>query len=223
MPRLPGSTGHDTKDRIFQAAVRLFSERGYNGVSMRDLAGAVGIKESSLYNHFSGKDAIISSIYDDFRRRLLSRSVTGEAVDAMLDALPAATYFKNVFTIYAQAMTEPFSVMVWRILVSEQFRDPRANALYNNEIREKLHTDTVLVLSRMLPRGLIKNVDLDTAASGLLEGIKGMLFRFIGSGEGGKETFLDSVDRHIEFFWNCVKSDGTAILSGEDSKEDAAV
>ena len=207
MPRLPGGSGQETKQRILLEAARLFSERGYNGVSVRDLARAVGIKESSLYNHFENKDAIISEIYDDFRERLLSRAVTAESVDAMLDDIGAAQYFSTVFHLYAETMTEATSILIWRILVAEQFRDPRANALYNHEIRDKLHDDTVLVLSRMLSRGLIRDVDLDTAADGLLEGIKGMLFRFIGSPDESKEQFLQAVDRHIDFFWKCISHD----------------
>jgi AcrR family transcriptional regulator len=206
MPRAPGTTGQDTKERIFQTAVRMFSERGFNGVSVRDITGAVGIKESSLYNHFASKDALISAIYETFRERLLSRTVTAETVDLMLDSTPAAEYFKTVFALYAQTMTEPFAVMVWRILVSEQFHDPRANKLYNEDIGKKLQADTALVLSRMIARSLIKDVDVEVAARGLVEGIKGMLFRFIGIGEAGKTEFLESAHSHIAFFWNCVKN-----------------
>jgi AcrR family transcriptional regulator len=41
-----------TKEKIFDAAVELFAERGYDGVSIRDIAKAVGIRESSVYKHF---------------------------------------------------------------------------------------------------------------------------------------------------------------------------
>ena len=210
MPRKPGSSGQETKERILEAALRLFSERGFNGVSVRHLARAVDVKESSLYNHFPGKDAVITEIYDRFREKLLSRAVTAEAVDAMLDAVGAEPYFGKVFRVYAEAMTEPQSVMVWRILVAEQFRDPRANALYNRDIRDKLHADAVLVLSRMRSRGSVRDVDLDAAADALLEGIKGLLFRFLGSADQGegKAEFLASVDRHIAFFWECVSAEG---------------
>lgn len=206
MSRTAGSSGQETKERILEAATRLFSERGYNGVSVRDLARAVGIKESSLYNHFPGKDAIVSEIYETFRTRLLSRTVTAEMVDSMLDAVGGTRYFTTVFRAYSEHMTEPSSVMIWRILVAEQFRDPRANKLYNHDIHDKLHRDTVLVLSRMAVRGLIRDVDLDAAADGLLEGIKGMLFRFLGSSEEGRAEFLESVDRHIAFFWACIST-----------------
>ena len=53
-----------TKDRIFSSAVRLFAEKGYHGTSIRDLASEAGIKESSVYNHYKGKEAILDAVLD---------------------------------------------------------------------------------------------------------------------------------------------------------------
>ena len=44
-----------TKEKIVETALELFSQRGYGGVSIRDIAREVGIRESSIYNHFPGK------------------------------------------------------------------------------------------------------------------------------------------------------------------------
>ena len=53
-----------TKEKILDTALELFSQRGYNGVSVRDIARAVGIRESSIYNHFESKKAIFDGIVD---------------------------------------------------------------------------------------------------------------------------------------------------------------
>ncbi len=60
--KIPGEKS--TKDKIFDASVDLFAERGYDGVSIRDIAAAVGIKESSIYKHYSGKDEILEKIFE---------------------------------------------------------------------------------------------------------------------------------------------------------------
>ena len=62
MAEYPGAMR--TKDRILYAAVRMFSDRGYDKVSMRDIAGALGITAPSIYNHFSSKNDLLGSIYD---------------------------------------------------------------------------------------------------------------------------------------------------------------
>ncbi|AFD01115.1 Transcriptional regulator (TetR-like) [Methanocella conradii HZ254] len=62
--KVPGEKG--TKERIFDTAIDLFAERGYDGVSIRDIAAAVGIKESSIYKHYTGKEEILDSIFEYF-------------------------------------------------------------------------------------------------------------------------------------------------------------
>ena len=57
---------HDTKSRIFDMALRLFSTSGVENVSMRDIAQAVGIKAASIYNHYVNKEQIVEACYDFF-------------------------------------------------------------------------------------------------------------------------------------------------------------
>lgn len=56
------TTKIDRKTEIMQVASRLFRERGYSAVTMRDLATEIGIKAASLYNHISSKQQILSEI-----------------------------------------------------------------------------------------------------------------------------------------------------------------
>lgn len=48
------------KEEILKTAARLFKEKGYSAVTMRDLAQELGIKAASLYNHISSKQEILS-------------------------------------------------------------------------------------------------------------------------------------------------------------------
>ena len=50
------------KDEIIKTAARLFKEKGYSAVTMRDLATALGIKAASLYNHINSKQEILKEI-----------------------------------------------------------------------------------------------------------------------------------------------------------------
>lgn len=50
------------KSEIIQIAAKLFKEKGYSAVTMRDIAKAVGIKAASLYNHINSKQDILKSI-----------------------------------------------------------------------------------------------------------------------------------------------------------------
>ena len=50
------------KEEILKVAAKLFRKKGYNSVSMRDLAAEMNIKAASLYNHISGKKEILADI-----------------------------------------------------------------------------------------------------------------------------------------------------------------
>lgn len=58
-----------TKEKIIFESLKLFSSKGFDGVSMREIAAAVGIKGSSIYNHFKGKEEIFKAIFDEMKIR----------------------------------------------------------------------------------------------------------------------------------------------------------
>jgi TetR/AcrR family transcriptional regulator, cholesterol catabolism regulator len=51
-----------TADRIIEQATRLFVSRGYTGISMREIAEAVGVSKAGLYYHFEDKEALFLAI-----------------------------------------------------------------------------------------------------------------------------------------------------------------
>lgn len=63
------------KHEIIKTAAKLFKEKGYSAVTMRDLATAMGIKAASLYNHINSKQdilkAIIISIAEEFTNGMI--------------------------------------------------------------------------------------------------------------------------------------------------------
>ena len=52
------------------ALVHLFAEKGYFGTSLRDVAAAVGVRESALYNYFPGKEALFDALITALRDHL---------------------------------------------------------------------------------------------------------------------------------------------------------
>ncbi|MEX1008420.1 MAG: helix-turn-helix domain-containing protein [Acidimicrobiia bacterium] len=63
MSAAPGTTTVPTRDRIVEAALRLFAERGTTAVSMRELADAAGVTVPGLYYHFASKAELIREVY----------------------------------------------------------------------------------------------------------------------------------------------------------------
>jgi AcrR family transcriptional regulator len=55
----------ERRDEILQAARTLLAERGFDGLTIRDLAQASGVTVQTLYNSFDGKEAIVSEAVED--------------------------------------------------------------------------------------------------------------------------------------------------------------
>ena len=53
-----------TRDKILDAALTLFSEKGYDGVGVDLIGENAGIKGPSLYRHFKGKEDILNSLIE---------------------------------------------------------------------------------------------------------------------------------------------------------------
>jgi len=70
--------GEDTRDRIYNAALTLFRERGFDATTMRDVATAAGMSLGAAYHYFPSKDAIVLAYYDHVSREH-ARRVLAEA------------------------------------------------------------------------------------------------------------------------------------------------
>jgi AcrR family transcriptional regulator len=66
------SPDYSTRERVAAVAAPLFAERGFSGVSMRDIAEAVGMRAASLYNHYPDKEALyLAALEQVFGRRVV--------------------------------------------------------------------------------------------------------------------------------------------------------
>ncbi len=72
-----------SRSRILDAAAGLFRERGYSGVSLRDIATAAGMKAGSVYYHFESKEAIVLAVLN------IGISAVHEEVAQTISMLPA--------------------------------------------------------------------------------------------------------------------------------------
>ncbi|SDS66682.1 TetR/AcrR family transcriptional regulator [Winogradskyella sediminis] len=80
--------GITRKEEIITTAAKLFKEKGYSAVTMRDLAKAMGIKAASLYNHINSKQdilkAIIISLAEEFTEGMqLIQSSNDSCIDKL--------------------------------------------------------------------------------------------------------------------------------------------
>jgi len=130
-------TLENTKQIIIEKALILFADRGYEGISMRDIASAVGIKAASLYNHFKSKEEIFNSIIDEMSRRYQERAVQAQMPQGDMDAVVVGfmqvddemltAMARDVFLYF---LRDDFAARFRRLLTMEQYRSTKAREVY---------------------------------------------------------------------------------------------
>lgn len=73
-----------TKQRIVEAAVTLFAERGIHGTSLQDIADSLGVTKAAVYHQFKTKESIIMAAFGDALAR-----IAGAVDEAETQADPA--------------------------------------------------------------------------------------------------------------------------------------
>ena len=64
--RTDARTRGDTRARIQQVAIELFTEHGYEGTSLREIAERLDLTKAALYYHFKSKEDIVRSLVEDY-------------------------------------------------------------------------------------------------------------------------------------------------------------
>jgi AcrR family transcriptional regulator len=61
---VPTAKGEQTRTAIFETALELFRDRGFDNTTMQDIAAAAGVVKSAAYYYFPSKEAIVTAYYD---------------------------------------------------------------------------------------------------------------------------------------------------------------
>ena len=134
-----------TRQKILDKALELFSTRGYDAVSVGEIAEAVGIKAPSLYNHFPSKRAIFDAIVeataaqyeaDTDRIDIHVQNVTQD-IPAFTE-IAADALFEKVRQIFEYSLHDETISRFRRMMTIEQFRSPELAALYSRRYVERV-------------------------------------------------------------------------------------
>ena len=156
MARPKNADGQRTRQAILDAALDLFAEKGFFGTSLRDVAAAVGVRESALYNYFAGKDALFDALlaaHQHSKAERLAPLADGPIADgcALLERLALATL--DDFLL-------PSEQKFFRILMSDGIRLAKVGRLSLERMghgRERLHD----IMRRLISEGWLRRADVN--------------------------------------------------------------
>lgn len=128
-----------TKSKIFDSAIELFKQKGFNDVRLKDIADQVGIQQSTIYNHFESKQEILDTIYDFYCSHFLIDRLSLEEMELVLsnksvmDIIGCISYvFKED---YLKKMTDITSIILQRITIDERAREIGKTLIVDEGVR----------------------------------------------------------------------------------------
>lgn len=152
----------DSRDAILAAAQRLFVDRGYRGISMREIANAVGMTKAALYYYFRDKEELFVAILDSVLHEL-SALVDGQRATG-------ATSRAQIEAIVRQIMLLPVERRAGLRLASQELSN--LDAATRQQFVERYHAQFIgritLILADGIQRGEFKTVDAGVATWALL-------------------------------------------------------
>ena len=163
----------ERREQILDAALRVFSEKGFAGASVRDIAREVGVTEGLLYHYFESKDQLEEACWKERSWRAHLERILGEAGGKQLEGVLIELIRDFLATLYANAP-------LVRMCHSEMQRNSELAAIHITRI-EGLHERLCDFLRERQSLGEIRgDVEVD-AAAGLLMGSAYSFFNLYGT------------------------------------------
>lgn len=194
----------NNKARIFNTAVKLFAEKGYSCVSMREIAAQVGIKAASIYNHYESKEAILEAVFDFYNQEMLSK------VSPMLESLETdefdpETFMKQSLYISEASMKKPVFRNIFKIIVREQFTNEKTRAMMLSKLVEKPRMAFAVFFRKLMEKGAVKPMDPEFAAKEYHDYFVSRFYEssLMPDGEFGIDE--QEAEAHLNHFWDSVK------------------
>lgn len=197
----------DTKQRILEKALELFSSHGYDSVSVGEIAKAVGIKAPSLYNHFASKQAIFDAIveataaqYEKYTNKIDVHVQDARQDISVFSAITEEALLEKVHQIFHYSLHNETISRFRRMMTIEQFRSPALAALYSKRYVERVIAYHAGIFRSLIEAGDIRREDPHTLAMMYVAPIITLIGICDRQPEREEES-LQRLDAHVRLFF----------------------
>ncbi len=161
----------DTKRKILDAALTLFSENGYTNVFVAQIAEAVGIKAPSLYKHYKSKRDIFNAILDEMKESYdANASLNGmNGNDANADAMIFSKVSEDELVkmglgLFSYFLHDEYTQKFRKMLTIEQYHNGELAQLFTRQYADEPLSYQAALFSMLCADGTLKTADTDVMA-----------------------------------------------------------
>lgn len=196
--------GEKTKDMILSQSLKLFSQNGYIGSSVRDISSAVGLRESAIYNHFSSKKAILTEIVEKFGQSTAGLNLLD---DELIDMLSKPLKFMQTFSeVLLKKWSVPEEIRFFNLVLKENDTEINGTNISINSLIEDAQKVWIMIFTEMQNHKFIKKGNQEIFANEFIAPLFFIRMKFLLNEENiDLKSAIRNANEHSEFFWECVK------------------
>lgn len=195
----------DTKQKILDVSLNLFSRKGFSAVSIRDICTQVNIKESSVYYHFKNKQAIFDELLHRFEQVATDMMVQLEqSLSAQSCSMEKPFYQTVCDTFFESYFMDDFCNKIMRLLLIEQLGNSEVQKIYDRWMFAEPLKFQKKVFGMLMGIGIIPQLDSEYLTVKYYAPIFFFAQRWLFSGELSEEqknSFREAAYCHIENFF----------------------
>lgn len=150
---------NDTKERIEEIALNLFSVYGYNYVSIRNICKELGYTESSIYYHFKNKQAIMDSLISKVNKLMETMIANFDQQFKKVDHVSVDEMCYVAVGVLTGYLLNPYVFKIISMLTIEMLSNKQAYETYQNLVFRIPLKQQEEVFGQMVQRGFIKEDD----------------------------------------------------------------
>lgn len=156
----------NTKQKILDAALDLFSTQGFEATSVSQIADEVGIRKASLYSHFAGKQEILESLMQEVMKQYEQHTIFSET-DIANQNLSVESITDMIVGQIRYIIHEPQIVKGRKMLTVEQFRNPILSKVQTKQNYTNVMNFFISLIKKLTEQGKLSDNDPEITAAQL--------------------------------------------------------
>lgn len=155
-----------TKERIIDEALTLFSIKGFNAVTVEEIANAVGIKAPSLYKHYKSKQCIFDAIMKEMQSKYMQQmqnlqmnGINPEKDSTLFAQISEQQLLQIGQVLFSYFLHDEYNRKFRKMLVLEQFSNEAISTLYINQYFDHPIKFQETIFSSLIDQKLMKVYD----------------------------------------------------------------
>lgn len=199
-----------TKDKIMNVSIDLFSQFGYDGVSVRQIASEVGIRESSIYNHFKSKEEILKAIMEYYIEVMTSDEIPLEQAALNLDN-GFDYFYKAGCDAFLSKLEEDNMMKITRLFFIESYHNDDVRNFLKSKIIDAPVYGWIELFNLMKTKNIIrKDCDVKQLSEsffyyGMFLLYEHFIINYPEDDDAFLKDFLEKTQKHAKIIFNSAK------------------